>query len=242
MTEIWKIIEEFPNYAISSNGKIKSLSRTVCCKLNPDRNYDRRFINSKIRNYNEKELKTVSLFGYKCVILLDSEGKKRCLRIHRLLYEAFIGNVPKGMVIDHIDGDKENNTLSNLRCVTSQENRNNPNTIKYSYKAVEQLDKDTLEILNKFDSCKSAALALGISNCHIGSVCNGKRKTAGGFKWRWAIPSKVIQQIDLENNIVAEYSSITEAANKTEFKYIGIKGCLLYQKKTYKNYIWKYKQ
>ena len=47
-------------------------------------------------------------------------GKHRM--IHRLVWEAFNGEIPAGLQVDHVDGDKSNNALSNLRLVTASEN------------------------------------------------------------------------------------------------------------------------
>lgn len=45
--------------------------------------------------------------------------------IHRLIYEAFKGEIPEGMEIDHIDRNKRNNNPDNLRVVTKIENNRN---------------------------------------------------------------------------------------------------------------------
>ena len=50
-----------------------------------------------------------------------------CL-LHREIYKLFVGDIPKKMQIDHIDGCKSNNKLSNLRLVTGVENMANPIT------------------------------------------------------------------------------------------------------------------
>lgn len=42
--------------------------------------------------------------------------------LHRLLYAYFIGEVPFGMVVDHIDNDKFNNNLDNLQLLTREQN------------------------------------------------------------------------------------------------------------------------
>ena len=47
---------------------------------------------------------------------------KKSTLSHRLVYAAFNGEIPKGMHIDHIDGDKQNNALENLRILNCQDN------------------------------------------------------------------------------------------------------------------------
>lgn len=47
---------------------------------------------------------------------------EKCMTIHRIVAETFIGSVPKGYDVDHIDGDKSNNNVTNLEIVTHQEN------------------------------------------------------------------------------------------------------------------------
>ena len=51
------------------------------------------------------------------------DGNKRPKRflVHRLVYEAFVGPIPKGITINHIDGDRTNNRLGNLELATMRE-------------------------------------------------------------------------------------------------------------------------
>lgn len=51
--------------------------------------------------------------------------------VHRLVYETFIGDIPEGYQIDHINTIKTDNNLENLRLVTPKENLNNPLTRKH---------------------------------------------------------------------------------------------------------------
>ena len=53
---------------------------------------------------------------------LSQNNKQHQLSVHRLVYETFIGPIPKDMLIDHIDGNRANNKLNNLRLVTQSEN------------------------------------------------------------------------------------------------------------------------
>jgi len=45
--------------------------------------------------------------------------------IHRIIYQMLVGEIPNGMMVDHIDGDRSNNAPSNLRLATSGENVRN---------------------------------------------------------------------------------------------------------------------
>ncbi len=70
-------------------------------------------------------LKKHQINGYEYVSI---SGKSKL--VHRLMWEIFNGEIPNGMEIDHIDTDRLNNNINNLRLVTQKENRNNPSTIE----------------------------------------------------------------------------------------------------------------
>lgn len=59
-----------------------------------------------------------------------------------------------------------------------QANRNNK-------KAVAKLDKITEEIIEIYESIAEAERATPNHNKHISDVCNGKRKTCAGYKWKF---------------------------------------------------------
>jgi hypothetical protein len=61
--------------------------------------------------------------GYWCVGGKHIPGGKQFA--HRVIWSLCNGEIPKGMTIDHIDGNKGNNKIENLRCVTHQENLKN---------------------------------------------------------------------------------------------------------------------
>lgn len=51
---------------------------------------------------------------------------EKLYRAHRIAWELYHGKeIPEGMVIDHINGDRSDNRIYNLRCVTHSENAQN---------------------------------------------------------------------------------------------------------------------
>ncbi len=95
--EIWKDINGFENkYSISQNGDV--------------------------RNKNSgRLLKQWKCYGYSYVGLHQPDLYLR-IRVHKLVALYFIGDMPLGKQINHIDGNKSNNHFSNLEYITSSEN------------------------------------------------------------------------------------------------------------------------
>lgn len=60
---------------------------------------------------------------------INVNGNGTGIKLHRAMWETFKGEIPENYHIDHIDTDKTNNSIENLRCVTAAENNNNPNTL-----------------------------------------------------------------------------------------------------------------
>ena len=64
---------------------------------------------------------TISSRGYERVTFQVNK-KRKDIRVHRAIYEAWFGPIPKGMEINHLDGNKRNNAISNLEACTGAEN------------------------------------------------------------------------------------------------------------------------
>ena len=99
-------------YMVDDYGSILSMKREVKCT------------NGKLRTIPTKKINPfVASNGYYAVDLIRvSGGKKKREYLHRIIYENFVSDIPKGMVINHKDGNQLNNSIENLECVTQQDN------------------------------------------------------------------------------------------------------------------------
>ena len=126
--------------------------------------------------------------GYLMHLLYENnKHKQKHLYLHRIIATAFIDNPGEKTQVNHIDENKTNNDLSNLEWCTVKENnihgtRTKRVAEKLSQKVI-QLDLND-NVLNEFESMVQAGQETGVSRSNISSCCNGKLKSAGGYKWR----------------------------------------------------------
>lgn len=76
----------------------------------------------RVFNYKlNREVQGYSKDGYLRIDIIRNNTKKR-IRKHRFIWEYFNGEIPKGFQINHIDGNKTNNSLNNLELNTAKQN------------------------------------------------------------------------------------------------------------------------
>lgn len=156
--EKWKSVQSYNGkYLISSQGRIKSL-------------YKKRLL----RPHVGKD-------GYVRIVLWK-EGKQTIAYIHRLVASAFVPNPHNFQEINHIDGNKQNNSPQNLEWVTRSEN------VKHAIKKLGKnigiaptpvLCKETGEV---FASQMEASRRKKIPQGNI-SISIKKERSVGGLTW-----------------------------------------------------------
>ena len=174
--EIWKDIKGYEGlYKISNYGNVYS--------LHTDR-YLKPGVNNKTKYF---------------AVCLYKNGVYITKKIHRLIAEHFIPNPDNKPCIDHIDGNRQNNKISNLRWVTHKENHNNPITKVKHTKLRKRKKTNAISWFKKmskpvicieanalFTSVNEAGRALNIDARKICQVCKGKIQTIGGYHWKYA--------------------------------------------------------
>ena len=171
-------------YEVSNLGRIKKINRKV---KNQYINRDKK-INIILKGSKNQK-------GY-LIIKLTKDKSIKTVGIHRLIAETFIPNPNNLPQVNHIDENKENNKVNNLEWCTAEYNNNygtkkerlrvNHNPIIYESvkKQIIQYDKNMNKI-EEFVSITSASKKYKINIGDISSCCRYKRKTAGGFIWRY---------------------------------------------------------
>lgn len=148
-----------------------------------------------IRNDKTNKVLSPSVYnnGYRRVSFRES-GLIHYFLVHRLVADAFIDNTENKRTVNHKDGNKLNNNVSNLEWATDKEQQRHAIdfNLRKSFKGKDsKLSRPVYQFdlsgnfLNKYDSVMCAKKCLGFS-LHISEVCNGKRKTSGGFTWSYS--------------------------------------------------------
>lgn len=135
-----------------------------------------------------------------------SKNKEQTVKcVHILIWETFVGSIPKGYEIHHINGNRQDNRLENLQCLTKEEHKelHKKNRVKKEKIKKTDMRKKTIiqytldgEFVAEYQSISEAAKKNGLCESNICSCCkqkeipNGKGgiqryKSVGGYIWKY---------------------------------------------------------
>lgn len=135
--------------------------------------------------------------GY-CIVNFYSNHIRKGFQIHVLVAQTFIPNPENKPTVNHIDGNKENNAVSNLEWATQKEQmfhsfhilNKNIGEDNSNAKAIEGYDKNTNELIYTFNTLIDAGRYFNPSNPRSGQTSiwralTGVRHTAYGCIWKY---------------------------------------------------------
>ncbi len=159
--EIWKVINGFPNYSVSNEGRVRNNKTGKILSPCADSN------------------------GYLSVGLCR-EGKRFTKRVHKLVAETFIPNPLNLHDVNHRDGNKSNNHKSNLEhCTRSYNMLHSSRTLGKKPRKAITIPIICVESKEVFNTIEDAAKAVGRSSMAIRKCLYGRTKTCAGLHWRY---------------------------------------------------------
>ena len=158
--ENWKIIEAFPTYSVSDQGRVKNNKTGRILRQSKDSG------------------------GYAFVCLFN--GAKYTKTVHRLVAQAFIPNQDKLRDTNHLNGVKTDNRVENLEWCTHQSNCVHAIQELGAKRGKAKTAVRCSETGVTFPSAAAAARSLSVSDMAIRKCLYGQTHTAGGFHWQYA--------------------------------------------------------
>jgi DNA-binding CsgD family transcriptional regulator len=153
----YKVIKDFPNYAITRDGEVFSFRNNIKLKS------------------------TINSDGYMKVNLCNKFSRKT-IKIHRLIAEYYIDNVNNYPQVNHINGIKTDNRVENLEWCTSSQNAKHAfiNKLRISpfgekHSKAKLTESEVLEIRNSSLSQKELSILYNVEPNTISRIINRKR-------------------------------------------------------------------
>lgn len=124
--------------------------------------------------------------SYPCVCMAH-DNTKATYPIHRLVAMTFIQKPEGCNIVNHKDGNRENNNVANLEWITHKANTEHANNVLKVKRPGVKVNQYSLDgkFIAEFPTIKDAEQATGTKRDDISGTCLGRRESAGNFIWRY---------------------------------------------------------
>jgi len=169
--EVWYPIKGFPNYEVSTLGRVRSFYKKV---------------QGRWHLTKTPYIMKASGKRYKCVCIRSDTKEKKVVYIHHLVMNTFIGICPEGLQRNHKDGNKDNNRLTNLEYITQLENIRHSVSIGLHAKGERQgYSKMTLQDVEEIRWLYKLGATITELSREYNMTYNGIRAIIVGKSWAW---------------------------------------------------------
>ena len=178
---MWVDIPDFEDYIISELGEVISKQRMIACKNGINRMKSA----TKINPLKKKN-------GYVYIILKKGDVYET-KRLHRLVAQACIPNPNNYEQVNHLDGNKSNNVVSNLEWCSQSHNMKHAyvnGLVDHYTRTILKLDVNSKMVIDEFSSLNEASKSVNAKSevsarsC-IYKCCNNKLNSAYGYLWKY---------------------------------------------------------
>jgi hypothetical protein len=121
--------------------------------------------------------------GY-CCVGLSKNGQSKTFLVHRLVAQAYIPNPEGKPQVNHIDENKQNNSMFNLEWTTCKENINHGTCIERAANT-KSVSVRCVELNKTWPRASLAAKEMNVHPSSVRSACSGKTHTCAGYHWEY---------------------------------------------------------
>lgn len=242
----WLPVKNYENlYEVSDTGIVRSIDRTVLHKTGMQRLYKGKVIS--LTPHKDTRYMMVSLWK-------NNKGKAHY--VHRLVAQTFLPNPNNLPEVNHIDGNKQNNSVSNLEWVTRKDNVTHAVSTGLRTYENRLSEQEFLQLLYNVIAGESYLDLSKKVNYKVPFLSTKLRKIATKYNLLKELDSSLIKQralrnkeakqnkiaisqFDLQGNFIKKYTSLSQASRELNISSGAISNALSGRTKTCKGFVWK---